>query len=333
MSRFRARTGLSYLMLCGMLFVGVGRPTASTAQTPAPFPRQPVRILVPFAPGGAVDTVARLLGQAAGEGLGRQVIVENMTGGAGNIAMQAGAHAMPDGHTILMCALGCASNLFLLDNLGWDPRKDIAPVMMAGIVPNVLVVGPSTTAKSVREFVAVARANPGHLSMASSGIGSASHLAGEMFKAMAGLAIVHVPYRGSAAALPDIVAGRVDSMIVSLPEALPLIRAGQLRALGVSSAERARSLPDVPTISEDGVPGYSVVAWFAMFVPSGTPRANIDILNREFNRALLRPDLVARLAEISVQDGGGPPEKASAFLQSEIETWGKLIKDRDIKPN
>lgn len=313
----------------GWLWLFTSAPSAQSAN----FPQQPVRIIVPFAAGGAPDTVARLLGQVAGTELGQRVIVENITGGAGNIAMQAGARAEPDGQTILMCTLGCASNLFLLDNLGWDPRKDIAPVMMAGVVPNVLVVGPSLSAKSVAEFVAAARERPGKLTMASSGIGSASHLAGEMFKAMAGLDILHVPYRGSTAALPDIVGGRVDSMIVSLPEALQLIRAGQLRALGVSSAQRTSALPDVPTISEGGVPGYAVVAWSAMFVPAATPRANIDILNRAFNKALKDPDVMKRLAEISVQDGGGPPDKASTFLHSEIEAWGKLIKERSIKAN
>jgi tripartite-type tricarboxylate transporter receptor subunit TctC len=307
-------------------------PGAASAQTPA-FPRAPVRIIVPFAAGGTPDLVARLLGQVASVGLGQRVFIENITGGAGNIAMSAGARAEPDGQTILMCTLGCASNLFLLDNLGWDPRKDIAPVMIAGVVPNVLVVGPHVPVKSVGEFLALARAQPSKLTMASSGIGSASHLAGEMFKAMAGLEILHVPYRGSTAALPDIVAGRVDSMIVSLPEALQLIRGGQLRALGVSTAQRASALPDVPTISEAGVPGYAVVAWSAMFVPAATPRSAIDILNREFNKALADPETARKLADIAVQGGGGPPEKASAFLASEIEAWGKLIQDRHIKPN
>ncbi len=303
-----------------------------SAQTPA-FPRAPVRIIVPFAAGGAPDLVARLLAQTASQSLGQRVFVENITGGSGNIAMQVGARAEPDGQTILMCTLGCASNLFLLDNLGWDPRKDIAPVMMAGAVPNVLVVGPSMPAKSVGEFVALAREHPGKLTMASSGIGSASHLAGEMFKAMAGLEILHVPYRGSTAALPDIVAGRVDSMIVSLPEALQLIRGGQLRALGISTAARSSALPDVPTISESGVPGYDVAAWSALFVPTGTPRSTVDILNREFNKALADPDVAKRLNDISVSGGGGPPEKASTFLASEITAWGKLIQERHIKPN
>ncbi|HZP74513.1 MAG TPA: tripartite tricarboxylate transporter substrate binding protein [Pseudolabrys sp.] len=325
---------LSAVRLCiGVCSLALGFALSPAgAQTPS-FPQQPVRIIVPFAPGGTPDLVARLLGQVAGADFGQRVYVENITGGAGNIAMQAGARAEADGQTILMCTLGCASNLFLLDNLGWDPRKDIAPVMVAGVVPNVLVVGQSLPVKSVGEFLAAARERPGKLTMASSGIGSASHLAGEMFKAMAGLEILHVPYRGSTAALPDIVAGRVDSMIVSLPEALSFIRGGQLRALGVSSAERAAALPAVPTISESGVPGYAVVAWSAMFVPAATPKDRIDILNRTFNKALGDPEIARKLSEFGVQGGGGAPEKASALLQSEIAAWGKLIKDRNIKPN
>ena len=315
---------------CALILPVAGSAGPAAAQGNTGFPRQPVRIIVPFAAGGAPDTVARLIAQHSSDGFGR-VFVENITGGAGNIAMQAGARATPDGYTVLMCTLGCASNLFLLDNLGWDPRMDIAPVMLAGVLPNVLVVGPSITATSVRSFIELARSKPRSLSMASSGIGSASHLAGEMFKAMADVEILHVPYRGSTAALPDIVAGRVDSMIVSLPEALQLIQSGQLRALGVSSVDRAASLPAVPTIAEAGVPGYAVVAWSALFVPKGTPATIVTRLNAEFDKALQSPLVKSRLAEISVQGGGGPPEKAAQLLQSEINSWGKLIKERNIK--
>jgi tripartite-type tricarboxylate transporter receptor subunit TctC len=293
------------------------------------YPRQPIRIIVPFAAGGAPDIVARLLAQYAGNG--RQFVVENVTGAGGNIGMNAGAHAPPDGYTVLMCTVGCASNMFLFEKLGWDPNKDLLPVVMAGIVPNVLVVGPTISSNSVGDFVALAKSKPGSLTMASSGIGSASHLAGEMFKAMAGVEIVHIPYRGSTAALPDIMGGRVDSMIVSLPEALPLIKGGNIRALGVSSSTRAAALPDVPTISEAGVPGYAVVAWSAPFVPAGTPETAIAWLNREFNKALENSSVQARFAELSIQVGGGTPEAAGTFLRQEIDAWGKLITSRGIK--
>lgn len=297
----------------------------------ARFPTQPLRIIVPFAPGGAPDIVARVLAEKAAAGLGQPVQVENITGAGGNIAMQAGARATPDGYTILMCTLGCASNPYLLDNLGWDPRRDIRPVVMGGIVPNVLVIGPHVAAGSVAEFLALARARPGQLTMASSGVGSASHLAGEMFKALAHVSIEHVPYRGSTAALPDIMAGRVDSMIVSLPEALAHIQSGRLRALGVSSAARSATLPDVPTIAEAGVPGYNAVAWSALVVPAATPDAVVARLNAAFNEALRDPAVQRRLTELSIDAKGGTPEELQRFMESEMDAWGRLIRERGIR--
>jgi len=295
------------------------------------FPSQPLRLIVPFAPGGAPDIVARILAEKASPALGQPVQVENVTGAGGNIGMQAGARATPDGHTILMCTLGCASNLYLLDNLGWDPRRDIRPVIMGGIVPNVLVIGPQVAAANVAEFLALARARPGQLTMASSGVGSASHLAGEMFKALANVRIEHVPYRGSTAALPDIMAGRVDSMIVSLPEALAHIQSGRLRALGVSSATRSATLPDVPTIAEAGVPGYDAVAWSALVVPAATPDAAVARLHAAFAAALRDPAVQRRLAGLSIDAPGGSPEDLQRFLNSEMEAWGKLIRERGIR--
>ena len=318
-------------LVTAMMLMSAMPAAPAHAQSGMSYPRQPIRIIVPFAPGGAPDIVARLLAQYSGES-GRQFVVENITGAGGNIGMQTGARAAADGYTVLMCTLGCASNAFLMEKLGWDPQKDIAPVMMAAVVPNVLVVGPTIASKSVREFVDHAKSKPGSLTMASSGLGSASHLAGEMFKSMAGVEIVHVPYRGSTAALPDIIGGRVDSMIVSLPEALALIKDGSLRALGVSSERRAGALPDVPTIAEAGVSGYTVVAWSAPFVPIGTPAEAIEWLNREFNKALKTPEVQARLRELSIDAGGGPPAVAGDFLRSESAAWGKLITERGIKP-
>jgi tripartite-type tricarboxylate transporter receptor subunit TctC len=307
-------------------------PDPAAAQQPA-FPTQPLRIIVPFAPGGAPDIVARLLAEQAAPILGQPVQVENRTGAGGNIGMLAGARATPDGHTILMCTLGCASNVFLIDNLGWDPKSDIRPVVMAGIVPNVLVVGGHVAATSVQEFLSLARASPGQLTMASSGVGSASHLAGEMFKALADVRIEHVPYRGSTAALPDIIAGRVDSMIVSVPEALPHIQAGRLRALGISSKERSAALPEVPTIAEAGVPGYGAVAWSALVVPAATPDAAAGRLNEVFGAALRVPSVQAKFAELSIQPVGGSPQDLRRFMDAEMEAWGKLIRDRGIRAN
>lgn len=307
-------------------------PAAMQAQAQG-FPTQPLRIIVPFAPGGAPDIVARLLAEQAAPMLGQPVQVENRTGAGGNIGMQAGARAAPDGHTILMCTLGCASNVFLIDNLGWNPRTDIRPVIMAGIVPNVLVVGPSVEANSVAAFLSLARATPGRLTMASSGVGSASHLAGEMFKAMADVRIEHVPYRGSTAALPDIIGGRVDSMIVSVPEALAHIQGGRLKALGVSSAERSAALPGVPTIAEAGVPGYGAVAWSALVVPAATPDVVVARLNTVFGAALNAHSVRAKFSELSIQPAPGTPDDLARFMAGEMDAWGKLIQERGIKAN
>jgi tripartite-type tricarboxylate transporter receptor subunit TctC len=300
------------------------------AHAQADFPTTTLRIIVPFAPGGAPDIVARILAQKTAEGLGREIIVENRTGAGGNIGFDAGAKATPDGHTILMCTFGCATNPFLFDKLSWQP-SDLAPVMLAGKVPNVLVIHPGVKARSVKDFIALAKSEPGKLTMASSGVGSASHLAGESFAALAGIEVVHVPYKGSTAALPDIAGGRVDFMIVSVPEAMPYLRDGRLLALGTSSNRRASSLPDVPLISEAALPGYTVTAWSMLVVPAATPPAVIQRLNREFNKAISDPAVVKRLEAISIEPGGGTPDDAARFLRDQAAEWEKLIRARGIK--
>jgi tripartite-type tricarboxylate transporter receptor subunit TctC len=315
-----------FLALVALLAV----PLAGYAQSS--FPTTTLRIIVPFAPGGAPDIVARILAQKAAEGLGREVIVENRTGAGGNIGFDAGAKATPDGHTILMCTFGCATNPSLFEKLSWQP-SDLAPVMLAGKVPNVLVIHPGVKARSATEFIALARSQPGKLTMASSGVGSASHLAGESFNALAGIEVVHVPYKGSTAALPDIAGGRVDFMIVSVPEAMPYLADGRLLALGTSSNRRAKSLPDVPTIAESALPEYAVTAWSMLVVPAATPPAVIQRLNREFNVAISDPAVVKRLEAISIEPGGGTPDEAAGFLRQQATDWEKLIRARGIKAN
>lgn len=300
------------------------------AQAQSDFPRATLRIIVPFAPGGAPDIIARTLGQKAAEGLGREIIVENRTGAGGNIGFEAGARATPDGHTLLMCTFGCATNPFLFEKLAWQPA-DLAPVMLAGRVPNLLVVHPTLPARNVSEFIALAKSKPGGLSMASSGVGSASHLAGEMFRALAGIDVLHVPYKGSTAALPDIAGARVDFMIVSAPEALPFLRDGRLRALGSSGSRRASSLPEVPTIAESGLKDYAVTAWSMLVVPAATPAPIVERLNREFNTAVSSADVRKRLEAISVEPGGGTPAEAAEFLRQQSVEWERLIRARGIK--
>jgi len=304
------------------LCCALGSTFAGAALAQADFPRTVLKIIVPFAPGGAPDVISRTLAQKASLGLGREVIVENRTGAGGNLGFDAGAKAPPDGHTLLMCTFGCATNPYLFDKLTWQPG-DLAPVMLAGRVPNVLVVHPSLPVRTVSEFIKAAKARQGGFSMASSGVGSASHLAGEMFRSMAGIEVLHVPYKGSTAALPDLAAGRVDFMVVSAPEAMSFIKEGRLHALGTSGDKRASSLPDVPTIGESGVPGYSVTAWAMLVVPAATPAPIVQRLNHEFNAAVSDPDVRRRF--------GGTPADAAQFLRQQAEEWGRLIKQRNIK--
>jgi len=320
---------LSRLIRLLTLAAAVSVPVVAHAQ--ADFPRQTLKVIVPFAAGGAPDIVARLLSKKVGENLGREIVVENRVGAGGNIGFVAALKAPPDGYTILICTFGCATNPALFDKPGWQP-SDIAPVMLAGLVPNVLVIHAGVKARTTAEFIALAKSQPGKLTMASSGIGSASHLAGESFASMAGIQVTHVPYKGSTAALPDIVGGRVDFMVVSVPEALALIRDGRLLALGTSGTKRASSLPDVPTIAES-LPGFSVTAWSMVVVPAGTPAAVVQRLNQEFNAALDDAAVRKRLDELSVEPGGGSPADAARFLQTQATEWETPIRSRGIKAN
>jgi len=316
-------------VIAGLCVLTIGQ-SAALAQNE--FPRSTVKIIVPFAPGGAPDVVARLLGQKAAQLWGREVVVENRTGAGGNIGFEAGARATPDGHTLLMCTFGCATNPAMFDKLNWQP-KDLSPVMLAGRVPNVLVVSPQRGLDSAVNFISTAKKSPQGFTMASSGIGSASHLAGERFRVLAGLPVVHVPYKGSTEALPDVAAGRVDFMVVSLPEALPFIKDGRLRPLGTSGNSRAASLPDVPTISESAIKEYAVTAWSMFVVPSGTPSWIIARLNSDLNRAINDAEVRARFDALSIEAGGGSPEVAAAFLRDQASEWGKLIRELGIRAN
>ena len=253
-------------------FLAVMMALAAAASSPlyaqAPYPDRPVRIVVPFAAGGTADIVARIVAEQLTEDLGQRVYVENITGAGGSVGAAAAARSTADGYTVLMCNVGCAANQFLVDNAGFNPSTDLAPVAVVAYVTNVLVAGPSVQDRSLSDYLARARANPGKLSMASSGPGSSSHLTAELLRFKAGVDILDVPYRGSAGAMPDILAGRVDSMAMGLSEALPFIRDGKLTALGVTSDKRMTALPNVPTMTEAGVPDYAFLGWLSLLVPA-----------------------------------------------------------------
>jgi tripartite-type tricarboxylate transporter receptor subunit TctC len=289
------------------------------------FPERPVRIVVPFAPGGTADIVARIAADQVSVDLGSRVFVENITGAGGSVGAAAAARAPADGYTLLLCNVSCAANQYLLGNAGFDPEADLAPIIVLGYVPNVLVAGPAVAATTLGDFIALARANPGKMSMASSGPGSSSQLSALLLRVKAGIDFVDVPYRGSSAAMPDILSGRVDSMVMGLPESLALVRDGKLKVFGITADKRVPALPDVPTFAEAGVKDYSFLGWLSLTAPKRTPAAAADKLNAAFAKALKSPALLARFSDQSIEPGGGRPELAADFLKSDVTLWRGIL--------
>jgi tripartite-type tricarboxylate transporter receptor subunit TctC len=294
------------------------------------YPARPVRIVVGLAPGGATDIVARLMGQWLSERLGQQFVIENRPGAGTNIATEMVVRASPDGYTLLLVGGAHTVNATLYEKLSFNFIRDIAPV--AGIVrlPNLMMVNPSVPAKTVPEFIAYAKANPGKINMASPGIGTTPHLAGELFNIMAGLNLVHVPYRGGAPALTDLISGQVQVMFLSPAASIEYIRSGRLRALAVTAETRWEALPDVPTVSEF-VPGYEATNWFGVGAPKATPAEVIDKLNKEINAALADPKMKARLADLGGTVLPGSPADFGKLIADEIEKWGNVIRALNIK--
>ena len=296
------------------------------------YPSRPVRLIVGFAAGGPVDIVARLMGQWLSDRLGQQFVVENRAGGGGNVATEAVVNATPDGYTLLMVSPSNTVNTTLYEKLSFNFTRDTAPV--AGIMrtPNVMVVDPSFPATTVPDFISYARRNPGAINMASAGNGTSQHVAGELFKMMAGINMVHVPYRGAAPALTDLFGGRVHVMFGTTPASIEFIRAGKLRPLAVTTTARWEGLPDVPTIS-DFVPGYEASGWFGVCAPRNTPSNVIGILNREINAGLNDPKLRARLEGLGGTVLVGSPADFGRLLAEETEKWGKVVKFAGAKPD
>jgi len=309
-------------------------PATVFAQGPAQgYPNKPIRLIVPVAPGGGTDFTARLIGQKLNEAWGQPVIVGNRPGAAGNIGVELAAKAPADGYTLVMPITSFPINPGLYAKLPFDTIKDLAPIVLCASAPLVLVVHPSLPARSVSELIALARAKPGALNFANSGSGTGAHLAGELFKRMAGVEIVSVAYKGGGPAVVALIAGEVQMYFSTIPAALPQVKAGKLRMLGVTSTRRVPELPDVPTVAESGLAGFDVVPWFGLFTPAGTPRPVIQKLNAEIVRVLNMPDTRERLSGHGLIPGGGKPEELGAFLKAEIAKWGKLIKEADIRVN
>jgi len=302
-----------------------------SATAAAQYPEKPVRIVVPFAPGGAVDTIARIVADKISGPLGQSVYVENRTGAGSMVGTEAVVRAAPDGYTLL---LGTASALLinpLLQDLPYDPMKDLAPVAEVGVVPYLLVANPGIPATDLRSFIAYAKAHPGKLSYASAGAGTPHHIAGEMFKQMAGIDMVHVPYRGSGPALIDLVSGQVGVMTVEILAALPYVQSGKLRALGIATGQRSPLAPDIPTAAQAGLPGFEFTAWYGVVAPAGVPGDVIDRLSRVINQAMAEPDARQRLAAVGVTPQGGTPAQFAALMKSEGLKWRKAVKDANVR--
>ena len=307
---------------------------ASIHAQPANYPTKPIRLIVPFPPGGATDILARAVAQRWTEALGQSVVVENRPGAGGNIGSDLVAKASPDGYTLLMGTVGThAINASLYPSMPYDHVKDFAPVILVAGVPNVMEVNPGVPAKTVQEFIAYAKANPGKINFASSGNGTSIHLSGELFKVMTGVQMTHVPYKGSAPALTDLIGGQVQVMFDNLPPSLPHIKAGKLRALAVTSAARTPALPDVPTVAESGVPGFEASSWFGVLAPAGTPRPIIDRLNAEVAKWLATPEAKERMVSLGANAMGGSPEDFAAHIRAETAKWAKVVKESGAKPD
>jgi tripartite-type tricarboxylate transporter receptor subunit TctC len=303
----------------------------SSRASGADWPVKPVRVVVPFAPGGSTDITARLVSNRLQEVWGQSVVVENKGGAGGNIAADMVAHSDPDGYTIFIVGPGMATNKFLYPQLSYDPVGDFAPVTMLITQPNMMCVPNSSPAKSVKEFIAYCNENKGKVTYASSGNGTTLHLSGELFKRLAKVEMTHIPYRGGAPAINDLIPGRVDVIFDNVPSIISHVRSGTLRGLAVTTRERIAIMPDMPTIAESGVPGFDVSSWFAFFVPVKTPQDIIAKINADTNAALAHPSVKPRFDDLGATPKGSTPAELAAFLKSEIEKWGPVIQEAKIK--
>jgi tripartite-type tricarboxylate transporter receptor subunit TctC len=324
MRRSALRVAIGFALAAGLA-------TAGHAQT-ARFPDKPIRMVVGFTAGGGTDVVARILAQKMSESLGQSVLVENRPGASGMIAGEMVAKSAPDGYTVMMgtqTTYAVAPTLYRKTTL--DPARDFSGIAMSAVSPLVLVVNPAVPAHSVNDIIAMAKAKPGGINYGSGGLGTTPHMCGELFQAMAGIKLAHIAYRGEAPAINDLLGGQIPFMFSNLSAIVGNVRAGQLRAVGVTSATRAPALPDVPTLAETGLPGFDAATWFAVVAPAGTPLDIRQRLNAEVKRALALPDVKQRYADLGMTAEDSTPEHVDGYIKSEIAKWTKVIRDADIK--
>ena len=298
------------------------------------YPQKPLRIVVPFAAGGSTDIIARMIGERLSGALGQPVVIENRPGAAGNIGAEAVARSAPDGYTLLMATTGVmAINNALYKNMSYDASTDFDYVLLVASITNVIIVAADSPLRNVAELIAAAKRSPGSLSFASSGAGSSTHMSAELFKIMASVDLLHVPYKGSGPAMPDVITGRVSMMFENMPGAISHIRAGTVRALAVTGLRRTSALPEIPTVSESGVPGYESLSWSGIAVSAGTPRDVVARLNREINAILAAPDMRQKLADQGAEAVGGTPEAFAEHAKRERDKWSRVIRDANIAVN
>jgi tripartite-type tricarboxylate transporter receptor subunit TctC len=316
---------LSALLACVLVL------TADAALAQAAYPSKAIRWVVPFPGSGATDILTRVIAQKLSDAFGHPVIVDNKPGAGGSLGSELVARAAPDGYTLLMGTTSTHSIGPALQKLPYDPQKDFSAISEVAESPNVLIVSPTLKVNSVRELIALAKAKPGQLNFSSSGIGSIVHLSGEEFKSMAGIDIQHIPYKGTALAIPDIVNGQIAMMFDNIVSVMPHIKSGRVKALAITSEKRSSLLPELPTMIEAGVPGYVSSAYFGVFAPAGTPKAIIDKLNAELVKIVHTPEVKERLLKLGAEPVGSTPEQLTALVRSEGAKWAKVIKDAGVK--
>ena len=304
---------------------------ASAPAFAADYPTRTIRYIVPQAAGGSSDTLARIVAQKLSENLGQQVVADNRPGATGNIGGELAARAAPDGYTLIQVATSHATNPALQAKMPFDPIRDFAPVTLLSQAPNLWVVHPSLPAHNMRELIALAKSRPGQIDYASAGTGSSQHLAGELLKSLAGIAMVHIPYKGSPPALIDVLGGRVVLMCSTIAPAMPQVKAGKLRALAVTSLTRSAAAPEIPTVAESGLPGYEATAWQGVLAPAATPRDIIVKINTEIVRVINQPEVRKQLADQGYEPVGNSPEQFAAYIKSEISKWTRVIKAAGLK--
>ena len=316
----------AFRFLLSALILWCGQAFAQTA-----YPGKPLKLILPFPPGGGTDILGRLIAERLGANLGQPVIVENRGGAGGNVGAEAAAKSPPDGYTMVLVAPSLAISPSLYTKLNYDPLKDLAPVSLVGVVPNVLITDPAIPAKDLAEFIALAKSRPGTMNFGSGGNGTSNHLAGELFNARAGVKLVHVPYKGVNLAMNEVLAGRIQLVVIGIPAALPFIQAGRLRALAVIAPQRISTLPNVPTVAEAGLANFEVTTWYGILVPAGTPRPIIDRLNAELVRILHAPDMQEKLAATGTEPRTSTPEEFGEYIRQETAKWGDVVREAGLK--